>query len=91
MIERSFKFFLIIFLTLLIANTNVFAFHKKKGMQKTVYEDLTQKEVQGEYCTNNVEKKFKKNLDQLNHRCHQDLQCVLASIGYLLFSIDVVT
>jgi hypothetical protein len=60
MIERSFKFFLIIFLTLLIANTNVFAFHKKKGMQKTVYEDLTQKEVQGEYCTNNVEKKFKR-------------------------------
>ena len=58
MIKRSFNFFLIIFLTLLIANTNVFAFHKKKGLRKPVFENLSQEEVQSKYCTNDVKKKF---------------------------------
>ena len=58
MIKGLINFFLIVFLTLLIANTNVFAFHKQRGMDKTVYEDRSQKEVQSLYCTTDVKKKF---------------------------------
>ncbi len=56
MIKRLFSFFLISFLVILILNPNAFAFHKKKAITKTFYEDLNQMEVQSQYCTSDVKK-----------------------------------
>lgn len=61
MINRLFNFFLISFLAILILNPSAFAFHKKKAMKKTVYEDLNQMEVQSKYCTSNVNKVIARN------------------------------
>ena len=61
MLKKIFKLLILYLFTSLLVSSNGFAFHKKKAIERDVYENLDKDEVAFKYCANKVKEKIKKS------------------------------